>query len=696
MGDGVWGVPLNVNDASMEGLGNRPKGVTIVIGEVLGHYRVVAKIGEGGMGVVYRAHDEVLLRDVALKVVAAGSVADKSSRDFLLHEARAASALSHPNVCTVYEVGEVNGELYIVMEWVEGKPLGALIGSAGLPVESVLRYGMQIASALAHSHGREIVHRDLKSSNVVVTPEGLVKVLDFGLARRLKSEVHNVVTQSAAPFESAGGATGTLPYMAPEVLRGEEGDHRSDLWALGVMLYEAASGRLPFQGRTTFEMSSAILREPPAPLPSSIPPGLWAIIQRCLAKEPAQRYQRASEVHAALEAVHSASVTAAAQPAEQTGVDQIQPLPNSPFSPDEHNAVGTIPVAKLPDRPGYVARVKARGFRQGQRVVRKADVVTFKPRSRRAWAISAAILLACGLAFFAWLWRSKGVTVTPNRENISKQSGKVETGSEKQSPQDRGGNAATGGESVKEQPVRIVRFTVEPSQVRTGQAVTLRWDVVNATGVRITPGPGNLAPSGTAQFFPSPATTLLELQAEGAGAGNSASAQRPIQILPASPPAIDFTADFGQITIGQSVRLHWSVTDATKVRIDPGFALLSPRGETKVSPEGNTEYTLTAQGPGGTASRSFAVRVAPKIASFEAVPPAIERCQIAILRWTVHGASSISVEPGIGLVSLSDYKVVRPLETTRYILKADSPGGSQVRSATVSVAPGTGTACGPL
>lgn len=290
-----------------------------MIGQVLGHYRIIAKVGEGGMGVVYRAHDEVLRRDVALKVVAKDSVADQSSRDLLLHEARAASSLNHPNICTVHEVGEANGELYIVMEWVEGKQLGALIGSGGLPVESVLRYGVQIASALAHSHNRDMVHRDLKSSNIVVTPEGLVKVLDFGLARRLKREVLDEATLSMAPPESLGGLTGTLSYMAPEILRGGEGDHRSDLWAFGVVLYEVASGQLPFQGRTTFEVSSAILREPPPPLPSRIPPSLWSIIQRCLAKEPAQRYQRAGEVHAALEAVQSASVIAPTPPTDQRG-----------------------------------------------------------------------------------------------------------------------------------------------------------------------------------------------------------------------------------------------------------------------------------------------------------------------------------------------------------------------------------------
>jgi serine/threonine protein kinase len=156
-----------------------------VIGELLGHYRIVSKIGQGGMGIVYRAHDEVLERDVAVKVLREGALVDESSRRQLLHEARAASALSHPNICTIHEVGEFGGKLYMVMELIEGQTLSALIGGTGLAVQSILRYGIQIARALAHAHGRNIVHRDLKSANVVVTPEGLVKVFDFGLARRV-------------------------------------------------------------------------------------------------------------------------------------------------------------------------------------------------------------------------------------------------------------------------------------------------------------------------------------------------------------------------------------------------------------------------------------------------------------------------------------------------------------------------------
>jgi serine/threonine protein kinase len=290
-----------------------------VIERELGHYRITEKIGEGGMGAVYRARDEFLHRDVALKVLTGTAPNDPSARERLLHEARAASALNHPNICTIHEVGEAAGELYIVMELIHGKPLSALTGNQGLPVESILRYGVQIASALTHSHDRNIVHRDLKSSNVVVTPEGLVKVLDFGIARRLPPQSLDEATQTIRTLESAGTLSGTLSYMAPELLRGGQADYRSDLWALGVVLYEAASGQLPFRGRTGFETSSSILHELVPPLPSRIPPGLWAIIQRCLSKEPAQRYQRAGEVQAALEAVQSANIASAAPPSDQRG-----------------------------------------------------------------------------------------------------------------------------------------------------------------------------------------------------------------------------------------------------------------------------------------------------------------------------------------------------------------------------------------
>src|ERR1700758_2855504 len=263
------------------------------------------------MGVVYRAYDEVLHRDVALKVVKKDARLDTSSSERLLHEARASSSLAHPNSCTIYEVGETEGELYIVMELIEGKSLSAMIGDVGLPPESVMRYGAQIASALTRAHDRGIIHRDLKTANIVVTADGLVKVLDFGLAKQVGSGIFEASTRSFSTVQGSSSVSGTLPYMAPEILRGDAADHRSDLWALGVVLYESASGRMPFEGRTGFEISSAIMREMPNPLGPPVPPGLWGIIQRCLAKEPMQRYQRAGEVQAALEAIQSGAIVSA-------------------------------------------------------------------------------------------------------------------------------------------------------------------------------------------------------------------------------------------------------------------------------------------------------------------------------------------------------------------------------------------------
>src|SRR5215470_17170280 len=297
------------------------------IGDTLGNYRVLSKLGQGGMGAVFRARDEMLHRDVAIKVLSSRTIAEKSAKELLLHEARAACALSHPNICMIHQVGETDGELYIVMELNEGKALSALIGKDGLPVESVLRYGVQIAGALTHSHSRNVIHRDLKSSNVMVTPDGLAKVLDFGLARRVRKEavpetartLDSLGATSETTMESTGGLIGTIPYMPPELLKGQQTDQRGDIWALGVVLYEAASGKLPFLGQTILETSGAILHQLPPQLPSWVPNGLWAIVQRCLSKDPQQRYQRASEVVAALEAVRSASVVSFTPPSTPSG-----------------------------------------------------------------------------------------------------------------------------------------------------------------------------------------------------------------------------------------------------------------------------------------------------------------------------------------------------------------------------------------
>ncbi len=292
-------------------LGVRPKiaapGFPPMIGKSLGHYRILEKIGAGGMGEVYRAHDEQLGRDVAIKLLPASSFSEPAARARLIGEARSAASLNHPHICTIHEVGEADGQAYIAMELVQGQPLSARLAGGALPTEQVLRYGLQLAEALGHAHERGVVHRDLKSANVVITTEGRAKVLDFGLAKRLTETEMDEVTRSQASLTAAGALVGTLAYMAPEQLRGQPADARSDVWALGVVLYEMAAGARPFQGKTGFELSSAILNQSPPP-PGKVVPELRAVIERCLEKEPARRYQRGGEVQAALEAIQTGAV----------------------------------------------------------------------------------------------------------------------------------------------------------------------------------------------------------------------------------------------------------------------------------------------------------------------------------------------------------------------------------------------------
>jgi serine/threonine-protein kinase len=288
--------------------------------ERLGHYRLLERIGAGGMGEVYRARDERLDRDVAIKILPLNVRDDPRARDRLLEEARSASQLNHSHICTIYEVNEEDSIAFIAMEYVAGRSLSAIIPPEGLPTEQVVRYGTQIADALAHAHQRRIVHRDLKPANVTVTPDGIAKVLDFGLATRLCTEELEAVTVSQVKLGESGPLAGTLPYMAPEQLRGDPADARSDIWALGVLLYEMASGHRPFSGRSGFELTSAILRDPPPPLPDHVPAGLVAVVRKCILKDPAARYQSAADVQSALETIESTPVSRPALPKARASV----------------------------------------------------------------------------------------------------------------------------------------------------------------------------------------------------------------------------------------------------------------------------------------------------------------------------------------------------------------------------------------
>ncbi len=278
-----------------------------MLGRTLGHYTLNAKLGAGGMGEVYRARDERLGRDVALKVLPETLAGDPDRLARFEREARTVAGLSHPNIVTLFSIEEEGGVRFLTMELVDGQGLDTLVAPGGLPVSRVLELGIPLAEALAAAHQRGVVHRDLKPANVMVTPDGRVKVLDFGLAKLAEAgpevEATQVVTLEA-PISGAGQLLGTVPYMAPEQIRGEMVDARADLFALGVVLYELATGRRPFRGDSLADISSAILRDRPEPLRevrAALPRDLDRIVARCLEKDRERRFQTAKDVRNELE-----------------------------------------------------------------------------------------------------------------------------------------------------------------------------------------------------------------------------------------------------------------------------------------------------------------------------------------------------------------------------------------------------------
>ncbi|HEY6293086.1 MAG TPA: tetratricopeptide repeat protein [Terriglobia bacterium] len=265
-------------------------------GDVLDRYRVEHWLGQGGMGVVYRARDLRLGRPVALKLLHKQFHDNPSAWGLLLAEARTASSLNHPNICTIYEAGEYDGQPYISMEYVEGDLLSLRVPPTGLPADSVVGYATQIADALEHAHQRGVIHRDIKSANVMLTPEGRVKVLDFGLAQQLLSSELTQAAISRTSLRELGSIAGTIPYMAPELLRGKPASISTDLWSLGVVIHEMTTGELPFKGDTAFELSMAIMMDSKVTLPPRIPGALRPVVERCLEKDPARRYQQARDI----------------------------------------------------------------------------------------------------------------------------------------------------------------------------------------------------------------------------------------------------------------------------------------------------------------------------------------------------------------------------------------------------------------
>jgi serine/threonine protein kinase len=651
-------------------------------GEQVGDYIIIRQIGEGGMSVVYLAEHKEHGTLAVVKRLRQQLALNEQLVKYFVQGARIMHELRHPHLAAVYDYIEQGDRYFMVEEYLSGGSLADLLDKGeAITQEEALRWCRDALRAVDYAHQSGIVHRDLKPGNLMLNQEREVKVTDFGIARVF----------GGPRLTKTGDEKGTPLYMSPEQIRTpDKVDHLTDVYSMGVVLYELLTRRLPFDGDSEFDIKQAVVREPPAPprqLNRSVSRDAERIVLKAMQKRPENRFSGCGEF--ALDIDRCLSPRKAAKPSTARGVSSREsppvwnPLKWIQAHPQITAGLSFLLLALIlaPFIKQFMSQGPVNNVIATPTIEFGANRLKIAPGQEATleWKVDHAqtIRIEPGIGEVA-ATGSRKVSPTASMSYVLTATGPGGTVS-------KGIDVAVGAVSG---PVPAIEFVATPSKIKAGEAVKLAWKVQDADTVRIDPEIGEVSAADSREVFPSTSGPYT-LLASGPGGITKQSVEITVVASPTPAPIIDFVAMPAKIKPGENIQLEWKVENAYRVRIDPDIGEVQTPGSRTLNPQRSVSYVVTATGKGGIETKKVEITVEAPTPSVEltANPTLITPGQSAVLSWKAHNAHTVHIEPGIGDVAASGSQPVTPARSTTFVATVTGPGGTGTAKAEVRVGP---------